>query len=49
MAIQTGEALEIMSDGTLRATPHCVSNLQVPPNYDLSRDNLVRNTLALFI
>ncbi|KAI3642534.1 hypothetical protein MP228_012089 [Amoeboaphelidium protococcarum] len=49
MAIQTGEALEIMSDGTLRATPHCVSNLQVPPSCELSRDNLVRNTLALFI
>eukprot|EP00834_Sanchytrium_tribonematis_P006364 NODE_462_length_7167_cov_0.402518.p2 type:complete len:321 gc:universal NODE_462_length_7167_cov_0.402518:5219-4257(-) len=42
MAFQTGEALQVFTNGLIKATPHCVSS-----NPDLS--HLSRNTLAIFM
>jgi isopenicillin N synthase-like dioxygenase len=40
LAIQTGEALQVMSGGILHATPHCVKASKLP---------IARNTLAVFL
>ncbi|KAJ1979110.1 hypothetical protein H4R34_002954 [Dimargaris verticillata] len=52
LAFQTGEALEILSGGFLRATPHCVRGLATAPGpRDAAPDQayLSRNTMAVFI
>jgi len=42
LAFQTGEALELATNGALRATPHCV-------RVGSSADNISRETFALFM
>ncbi|KAJ1968826.1 hypothetical protein H4R35_006318 [Dimargaris xerosporica] len=52
LAFQTGEALEILSGGFLRATPHCVRGLATAQETrDAIADQayLSRNTMAVFI
>jgi isopenicillin N synthase-like dioxygenase len=44
LAFQTGEALEVATGGTLRATPHCV-RVGVAPG----SDKISRETFALFM
>lgn len=44
LAFQTGEALEVATGGTLRATPHCVRVGVAPGSETISRE-----TFALFM